>query len=200
MVLRHPLRGELVVHDARNRDHRTCERKDVCRRFPYAMVGAYEYDWRIGRIEKKFYGVWMGSREVKMLTEVFLCDDARDEKRLCNMPGEMAERLLRDSPCLLLVRRNAALHDILYGNSATLWHERPHAGRKTGPDVVCMPMDKIHYMYYIKLCRAPARHQVTVRAGLANRRALRTSNPTTRRTSTRDPTRPRPHRRDAAPR
>ena len=200
MVLRHPLSGELVVHDARNRNHRTRERKDVRRRLPNAVVGAYEYDRRIQRIEKKFYGVGMGSRKVEMLAKVFLRNDARDEKRLADVPREMAERLLRNPPRLLLVGRDAALQDILYGNSAALRHKQPHAGRKTGPDVVCMPMDKIHYMYYIKLCRAPARHQVTVRAGLANRRALRTSNPTTRRTSTRDPTRPRPHRRDAAPR
>ena len=75
------------------------------------MVGAYEYDWRIGRIEKKFYGVWMGSREVKMLTEVFLCDDARDEKRLTNVPGEMAERLLRND--FFAIRRASFSSDVI---------------------------------------------------------------------------------------
>ena len=144
MMLRHPLRGKLVVHDARNRDHRTRKRKDVRRRLPYAVVGAYENYRRVGRFEKKFDGLGISGGEVKVLTPVLLRHHTRNEKRFGDVPCKMAERLLCDSPRLLLVGRDTALNDVLYGNPAALRHERPETGRKTGPGIIGMSLDKVH--------------------------------------------------------
>jgi len=107
------------------------------------MVRAYENYWRVGRIEKKLDGLWIGGGEIEVLAPILLRHHAWDEKRLGDVPGKMAERLLRDSPRLLFVRRDAALDDILYGNPAALRHKRPETGRKTGSDVIGMFLENV---------------------------------------------------------
>ena len=142
MMLLHPVRDKLGIHDACDGDHRTRKGKKIRRRLPDAVMGAGDDDRHVRRIQQELDRHGTRTLDVQVLAPVLGGDDIRHAQRFGNVPRQVTPTRLGDSPGLLEVVRHLALEDVLNRDAPPFHEKRPQERGKASSPIISVSLDE----------------------------------------------------------